>query len=137
MRRRGLVGELIPQMGGSLFGQLIQGRLRPDLVCKDVVIGGAGMGNKDVLRPYLAAGELYVQQLGRGFAWLDTGTHESLMLAGTFIQTIEERQGLKIACLEEVAYQKGFIDAKQLFTLAEPLKNEYGDYLRALAQAAS
>jgi glucose-1-phosphate thymidylyltransferase len=91
----------------------------------------------DVLRPYLAAGELYVQQLGRGFAWLDTGTHESLMLAGTFIQTIEQRQGLKIACLEEVAYQKGFIDAGQLAALAEPLKNEYGDYLRALARGAS
>jgi len=87
----------------------------------------------DVVRAYLAAGELYVQQLGRGFAWLDTGTHESLMLASTFIQTIEARQGLKIACLEEVAYQKGFITANQLAQLAQPLKNEYGDYLRALA----
>jgi glucose-1-phosphate thymidylyltransferase len=87
----------------------------------------------DVVRAYLAAGDLYVQQLGRGFAWLDTGTHESLLLAGTFIQTIEARQGLKVACLEEVAFLKGFIDAKQLASLAEPLKNEYGDYLRALA----
>ena len=87
----------------------------------------------DVMRPYLKAGELFVQQLGRGFAWLDTGTHESLMLAGTFIQTIEARQGLKIACLEEVAYQKGFITTQQLTALAQPLKNEYGDYLRALA----
>lgn len=87
----------------------------------------------DVLRAYLVAEELHVQQLGRGFAWLDTGTHESLMLASTYIQTIEARQGLKIACLEEVAFQKGFITTKQLFALAEPLRNEYGDYLRALA----
>jgi len=87
----------------------------------------------DVLRPYLAAGELHVQQLGRGFAWLDTGTHESLMLASTFIQTIEARQGLKVACLEEVAYQKGFITSEQLADLAKSMKNEYGDYLRALA----
>ncbi|MCE9552252.1 MAG: glucose-1-phosphate thymidylyltransferase RfbA [Planctomycetes bacterium] len=86
----------------------------------------------DVMRPYLKAGELHVQPLGRGFAWLDTGTHESLMLAGTFIQTIELRQGLKVACLEEVAFQKGFITADQLAALAEPLKNEYGDYLRTL-----
>ena len=87
----------------------------------------------DVMRPYLKAEALFVQQLGRGFAWLDTGTHESLMLAGTFIQTIEQRQGLKVACLEEVAYQKGYITAAQLAALAEPLKNEYGDYLRAVA----
>ena len=87
----------------------------------------------DVVRAYLTAGDLHVQQLGRGFAWLDTGTHESLMLAGTFIQTIEARQGLKIACLEEVAFQKGFITTEQLVALAEPMKNEYGDYLRALA----
>ncbi|MDA1178779.1 MAG: glucose-1-phosphate thymidylyltransferase RfbA [Planctomycetota bacterium] len=87
----------------------------------------------DVIRAYQSLGELSVQQLGRGFAWLDTGTLESLMLAGSFIQTIEQRQGLKIACIEEVAYQKGFITRDQLMTLSAPLNNEYGDYLRASA----
>jgi glucose-1-phosphate thymidylyltransferase len=86
----------------------------------------------DVVRHYMDRDQLHVQQLGRGFAWLDTGTHESLMLAGSFIETIEQRQGLKIACPEEVAYQMGFIDGRQLENLAEPLKNEYGDYLRSL-----
>ncbi len=86
----------------------------------------------DVIRAYLEIGQLYVQQLGRGFAWLDTGTHESLMSAGVFIETIERRQGLKIACLEEIAFLKGFISAEQLKALAEPLENEYGDYLRAV-----
>ena len=86
----------------------------------------------DIVRAYLEMGELNVQQLTRGFAWLDTGTHESLMQAGSFIETIESRQGLKIACLEEVAYVMGFISASQLSQLAAPLNNEYGDYLRSL-----
>jgi glucose-1-phosphate thymidylyltransferase len=72
--------------------------------------------------------------LGRGFAWLDTGTHDSLMDAGQFVQTIERRQGLKIACIEEIAYRKGFIDRARLEALAEPLaKNEYGEYLLRVA----
>ena len=84
----------------------------------------------DVNRWYLEAGELSVELLGRGFAWLDTGTHDSLMDAGQFVQTIERRQGLKIACIEEVAYLMGFIDAGQLEKLAEPMKNNnYGRYL--------
>jgi glucose-1-phosphate thymidylyltransferase len=73
-----------------------------------------------------------VQCFSRGFAWLDTGTHESLLQASNFIETIELRQGLKIACLEEVAYLKGFINASQLEALARPLQNGYGDYLREL-----
>ncbi len=73
---------------------------------------------------------LKVELMGRGYAWLDTGTHESLIDAGQFIQTIETRQGLKVACIEEIAYNKGFINKEQLQKLAEPLlKNQYGQYL--------
>lgn len=84
----------------------------------------------DVNKVYLASSELSVATMGRGYAWLDTGTHESLIEAGNFIQTIEERQGLKVACPEEIAYRKGFISAEQVLTLAHPLrKNTYGQYL--------
>src|SRR5262249_38278682 len=82
---------------------------------------------------YLATGDLHVEKLGRGIAWLDTGTHEALLQASTFIQTIEERQGLMVACVEEIAYKMGYIDASHLLRLAEPMKrNAYGDYLRRL-----
>ncbi|MDA8098690.1 MAG: glucose-1-phosphate thymidylyltransferase RfbA [Nitrospiraceae bacterium] len=84
----------------------------------------------DVINRYLAWGELDVELMGRGFAWLDTGTHESLLEASTFIETIEKRQGLKVACIEEVAYRMDYISADQLCALAEPLKkNGYGQYL--------
>ncbi len=84
----------------------------------------------DVNKDYLRRGDLRVELLGRGFAWLDTGTHESLLEASTFIETIEKRQGLKVACIEEVAYRMGYIDANQVRKLAEPLcKNGYGQYL--------
>jgi len=83
----------------------------------------------DVNREYLRRGELHVDRFTRGFAWLDTGTHEALIQAADFVKTIEQRQGLKIACLEEVAYRKGFIDAAQLEQLAGELNNEYGQYL--------
>lgn len=84
----------------------------------------------DVNRHYLAAGKLQVRVLERGTAWLDTGTFASLMQAGQFVQVIEERQGLKIGCIEEVAYRMGFIDRTQLHNLAEPLmKSGYGNYL--------
>ena len=84
----------------------------------------------DVNRIYLEQGNLSVAMMGRGFAWLDTGTHESLIEASNFIQTIETRQGLKVACPEEIAYRKNFIDAEQVRKLAAPLaKNEYGQYL--------
>jgi len=84
----------------------------------------------DINREYLKRGELRVELLGRGFAWLDTGTHESLLEASNFIETIEKRQGLKISCVEEIAYRMGYIDADRLRCLAEPLcKNGYGQYL--------
>ena len=84
---------------------------------------------------YLKSNNLKVQVLGRGFAWLDTGTHDSLMEAGQFIETIEKRQGLKVACLEEIAYRMKYIDKEQLKKLAAPLKNNgYGKYLLKLAQ---
>jgi glucose-1-phosphate thymidylyltransferase len=78
-----------------------------------------------------------VEQLGRGYAWLDTGTHESLLQAANFIETIEQRQGLKVACPEEIAFQSGWISREQLLALAAPLsKNAYGEYLLALADGA-
>jgi glucose-1-phosphate thymidylyltransferase len=84
----------------------------------------------DVNRAYLEMKALRVEKLGRGIAWLDTGTHETLMQAANFIETIEERQGLKVACVEEIAFRMGYIDADQLETLARPLlKNGYGQYL--------
>lgn len=90
----------------------------------------------DVNQAYLESGELHVELLGRGFAWLDTGTHESLLEASQFIETIEKRQSLKVACIEEIAYRKGYIDLKQLIKLAEPLKkNEYGRYLLHMAES--
>ena len=91
----------------------------------------------DVNREYLRRGQLHVEVLGRGFAWLDTGTPTSLLRAASFVEAIEMRQGLKIACIEEVAYHKGFISKEQLARLAEDFSNEYGDYLRALAHDSS
>ena len=90
----------------------------------------------DVNRVYLEAGALEVERMGRGFAWLDTGTTESLLQAGTFVQTIEQRQGQKIACPEEVAFEQGWISPDDLARLADVYrKNEYGAYLRRLLEA--
>jgi len=89
----------------------------------------------DLNRCYLNDNSLHLEQLGRGFAWLDTGTHESLMEAGNYIETIENRQGLKVCCPEEIAYLNGWIDAEQLLALAAPLaKTGYGQYLQQLTQ---
>ena len=90
----------------------------------------------DVNKAYLEKGELDVEIMGRGFAWLDTGTHESLLEASTFIETIEKRQNLKVACLEEIAYRMGYITREQLIELAQPLKkNGYGQYMLRLAES--
>jgi glucose-1-phosphate thymidylyltransferase len=89
----------------------------------------------DLNRIYLEENRLNVKLLGRGFAWLDTGTHDSLLQASNFIATIEQRQGLKVSCIEEIAYKMGFISRDQLIELAEPLsKNQYGEYLLRLAE---
>ena len=89
-----------------------------------------------VNQEYLAKGDLKVKTLQRGFAWLDTGTHDSLSEASTFIEVIEKRQGLKVACLEEIAYKKGWIDSQKLREIAKPMsKNNYGKYLLQLADA--
>ena len=88
-----------------------------------------------VNQEYLAKKELLVQTLQRGFAWLDTGTHDSLSEASTFIEVIEKRQGLKVACIEEIAYKRGWIDKEQLRKLAEPMaKNDYGKYLLSISK---
>jgi glucose-1-phosphate thymidylyltransferase len=89
----------------------------------------------DVNRVYMEMDELFVEKIGRGVAWLDTGTHESLMEAGDFIRIVEERQGLKVSCVEEIAYRMGFINTTQLEDLARPLmKNGYGRYLMSLIE---
>ena len=88
----------------------------------------------DVNKIYLERGNLRVEKMRRGYAWLDTGTHESLLQAASFVQTIQTRQGLKVSCIEEIAYRMHYIDAEQLLKLAEPLsKNDYGQYLQRLA----
>lgn len=89
----------------------------------------------DVNTEYLRRGKLDVKLMGRGYAWLDTGTHDSMMEASNFIATVEKRQNLKVACLEEIAYRMGYIDKEQLVKLAQPLKkNDYGKYLLRLAE---
>jgi len=89
----------------------------------------------DINKVYLQLQELHVEILGRGFSWLDSGTHESLLEASQFIETIEKRQSLKVACLEEIAFRKGYITREQLLDLAEPMKkNQYGQYLIRLAE---
>ena len=86
----------------------------------------------DVNREYLRRGDLHVETLGRGIAWLDTGTHDALMQASMFIQAIEERQGLKVACPEEIAFRMGYITGEDVLRAASALKNQYGDYLRQI-----
>jgi glucose-1-phosphate thymidylyltransferase len=90
----------------------------------------------DLNRAYLNKGRLFVEKMGRGIAWLDTGTHESLLQAGNFIETIQSRQGLKVSCVEEIAYKLGYITREDLKKLAEPMKNnDYGQYLLRVAHS--
>ena len=92
----------------------------------------------DINKVYLERGTLKVEKMRRGYAWLDTGTHESLLDAAAFVRTIQARQGLKIACIEEIAYRMGYIDAEQVLRLAQPLaKNEYGKYLQQMLNEKS
>jgi glucose-1-phosphate thymidylyltransferase len=92
----------------------------------------------DLNRVYLERGELSVQCLGQGYAWLDTGSHDSLLDAANFVETIEKRQGLKVCCPEEIAFEKGWISTAKLLQLAEELKkNRYGEYLLELTQRKS
>ena len=91
----------------------------------------------DLKLRYLREGRLHVERMGRGFAWLDTGTFESLIAAASFVQTLETRQGMKVACLEEIAFRQGLIDRNQLLSLARSLqKSGYGNYLMGVADAA-
>ena len=109
-----------------------------DVVKKAVEVVPSDRGELEITtinQMYLNEGRLSVELMGRGYAWLDTGTHESLLEASTFIETIERRQGLKVACIEEIAFEKGYINKKQLIELAQPLaKNQYGQYLLRRAE---
>jgi glucose-1-phosphate thymidylyltransferase len=104
-----------------------------DVIKKAVEVVPSDRGELEITtvnQMYLEEGRLSVEVMGRGYAWLDTGTHESLLEASTFIETIENRQGLKVACIEEIAFEEGYISKKQLVELAQPLiKNQYGQYL--------
>ena len=104
-----------------------------DIAAKVPVSARGELEITDVNLAYLAMGELHVERLGRGFAWLDTGTHDSLIEAGEFVRTVQKRQGVQVACLEEIAYEKGFIDAQQLRARGEAFaKTDYGQYLLGL-----
>jgi len=109
-----------------------------DVVNKAVEVLPSDRGELEITsvnQIYLSEGRLNVELMGRGYAWLDTGTHESLLEASTFIEIVERRQGLKVACIEEIAFEKGYINKNQLIELAQPLaKNQYGQYLLKLAE---
>lgn len=106
-------------------------------IAKNIIPSARGeLEITDINKTYLELGELEVEVLGRGFAWLDSGTHESLLEASQFIETIEKRQSLKVACLEEIAYYMGYITREQLLSLAEPMmKNQYGQYMVRVANS--
>lgn len=125
----------VPKSNFAVTGLYFYGN---DVVSKAKALKPSARGEleiTDLNRLYLEENRLKVRLLGRGMAWLDTGTHETLLQASVYIQTIEERQGLKVACIEEIAYNKGYISKEQLLMLAEPLcKNQYGKYLLKVAE---
>jgi glucose-1-phosphate thymidylyltransferase len=125
----------VPKSNYAVTGLYFYGN---DVVSKAKALKPSARGEleiTDLNRLYLEENKLKVRILGRGMAWLDTGTHETLLQASVYIQTIEERQGLKVACIEEIAYNKGYIPKDQLLKLAEPLcKNQYGKYLLKIAE---
>ncbi|MDR2460351.1 MAG: glucose-1-phosphate thymidylyltransferase RfbA [Deltaproteobacteria bacterium] len=124
---------LNPRSNYAVTGLYFYDHKAPELAKTLVPSARGELEITDLNRLYLEKGELSVQLMGRGFAWLDTGTHETLLEAGQFIQTIEKRQGMKIACPEEIAFRKGWINADKLISLAEELsKNSYGEYLKSL-----
>jgi len=112
-----------------------------DVVKKAVEVVPSNRGELEITtinQMYLSEERLTVELMGRGYAWLDTGTHESLLEASTFIETIERRQGLKVACIEEIAFERGYINKEQLIELAQPLaKNQYGEYLLRRAEGVN
>jgi glucose-1-phosphate thymidylyltransferase len=123
-----------PQSHYAVTGLYFYDQRAPEIAARQRPSARGELEITDLNRSYLEAGHLSVEVMGRGYAWLDTGTHASLLEASQFIQTIECRQGLKIACPEEVAYRQGWIDAQQLRRLAEPFgpHSDYGRYLRGL-----
>jgi glucose-1-phosphate thymidylyltransferase len=124
-----------PKSNYAITGLYFYDQNAPDYAAELVPSSRGELEITDLNRRYLADRKLHLEQLGRGYAWLDTGTHESLMEAGNYIHTIENRQGLKICCPEEIAFLNGWIDAEQLLRLAEPLaKVNYGQYLQQLAR---
>jgi glucose-1-phosphate thymidylyltransferase len=122
-----------PRSNYAVTGLYFYGPDVVEVAKKQVPSGRGELEITDTNRAYLQAGRLNVEIMGRGFAWLDTGTHESLLEASSFIATIEQRQGLKVACLEEIAYRMGYISKNDMLLLAKDIKNGYGDYLRRLA----
>ena len=120
----------IPPSNWAVTGLYFYDRQVTDIAAELQPSGRGELEITDINRTYLDKGQLFVEKLGRGIAWLDTGTHESMMKAGAFIEVIEQRQGLKVACIEEIAFHKGYIDAEQVLRLAHPLQNNgYGRYL--------
>lgn len=125
-----------PRSHYAVTGLYFYDQQAPDLAAELKPSSRGELEITDLNRLYLEQNELRMERLGRGFAWLDTGTHESLQQASSYIETIETRQGLKVACPEEVAFENGWIDAEQLVRLAEQLKkNAYGKYLIMLAES--